>query len=608
MPVALLLAGPVRGIGLMLVPWMVRGLLLHRSPHAESLLHAIAALAAFLALPPGRFETVGLVGLLVQATLSLAGFALAGLRSLEPGRVAAPAPSERRNAGRGLLLAGSVSGAALLLYGGVPETLSLLRVGELLRSLGGPGGSGGGGGGGEEGRGDAGTIDAGRELRSDTTGPVAWRLRVPGRGPLDAADLYLKREVYERVSGRRWRARAARFVVREDAADGAADGFVSLAGAGAGAGSVEQELEAVGGSGNDRCAVLAPPLGIAASSARVDPESGLFAPSSAGPAPRRYRARSGAAPRPPRSSIEPARAAAGPKETLEVPQAPGWMKDLARELGAGTSGAGAFCLAVESHVRACAPYARSGRATGRDPVADLLLRRQGGICQTYAIAMALLCRLGGVPARIVVGWHRSTWNEALGAHEFPSSPVHAWVEAKLEGLGWVLFDPTPAAGEAADDPAEAAAAARRAPRRTVEPEEGESAPPPWEPRDPGSLPWLLLAGLALVALPLLLRGLLRSRRAARAPGTAPAAAPVVLDAFVAAYLELRRALGRAGLPVRASMTPREIEGLARALEPEGARAAARALVSAYESARFAPRPAPAPSTGSLDALLRRLRA
>jgi len=605
MPVALVLAGPVRGLGLMLVPWLVRGLLLHRAPHAEALLHAIAALAAFLALPAGPLEPAGLVGLLTQATLSLTGIALAGLRSLEPGRVAAAAPSGGRSAGRALLIAGAVAGAALLLFAGVPRSLSLLQAGELLRSLG-----GGGGGEEEEGPGTPRFIDAGRELRPETDAPLQWRLRVLHRGrgawPLETADLYLKREVYERTNGHRWWSRPARPESREDAADGAADGFVSLAPGGAGDGAIEQELEALGGS--DRFALLSPPMGIEATSARVDPEAGLFSPAFPGPVPRRYRARSESAPRPPRSLIEGARAAPGSREVLEVAKAPRWMKELARELRSRAAEAGAFCLAVESHVQAAAPYARSGLPGRGEPVANLLLRRQGGICQTYAMAMAMLCRMEDVPARIAVGWHRSAWNEGRGAFEFPSRPIHAWVEAKLEGLGWVLFDPTPPAGEADAEVAEAANAGRRTGRRPIASDDAEREPRPssWEPAAPGNAPWLLLAGLVLVALPLLLRGLRRrSGSAASPPGTA-AGRRAVLDAFVEAYLELRRALGRAGLPVRASMTPREVEELSRALEPEGARAAARELVAAYEAARFSPRP---PRTSRpLDTLLRRLRA
>lgn len=63
--------------------------------------------------------------------------------------------------------------------------------------------------------------------------------------------------------------------------------------------------------------------------------------------------------------------------------------------------------------------------------------------EQYATAMALMATQLGIPARVVMGFHplegeppNQGW-EVLGDH------AHVWVEADLDGFGWVPFDPTP---------------------------------------------------------------------------------------------------------------------------------------------------------------------
>ncbi|PLS26164.1 transglutaminaseTgpA domain-containing protein, partial [Bifidobacterium parmae] len=71
-----------------------------------------------------------------------------------------------------------------------------------------------------------------------------------------------------------------------------------------------------------------------------------------------------------------------------------------------------------------------------------------GYCQHYASALAVLGRAMGVPTRIVLGYNAGT--NARGADGyFPvaSRQLHAWVEAYLDGVGWVPFDVTPPSEE-----------------------------------------------------------------------------------------------------------------------------------------------------------------
>jgi transglutaminase-like putative cysteine protease len=84
------------------------------------------------------------------------------------------------------------------------------------------------------------------------------------------------------------------------------------------------------------------------------------------------------------------------------------------------------------------------------PLADFLLRTHAGYCQHFAGAAALLLRLAGVPARMVMGF--ATGVQDHGRFEVRDVDAHAWTEVYFEGYGWVPFNPTPAGAPAAIPP------------------------------------------------------------------------------------------------------------------------------------------------------------
>lgn len=72
------------------------------------------------------------------------------------------------------------------------------------------------------------------------------------------------------------------------------------------------------------------------------------------------------------------------------------------------------------------------------PIDEALLSRRG-VCQDLAHIMITLVRGVNIPCRYVSGYlfHRAEDQDRSAA-----DATHAWVEARLPGLGWVGFDPT----------------------------------------------------------------------------------------------------------------------------------------------------------------------
>ena len=78
--------------------------------------------------------------------------------------------------------------------------------------------------------------------------------------------------------------------------------------------------------------------------------------------------------------------------------------------------------------------------TQADFVDYLLFDKQEGYCSYFATAFVILARAQGIPARYVQGYSTLT---SRRDYEVLSDRAHAWPEAYLDGVGWVIFEPTP---------------------------------------------------------------------------------------------------------------------------------------------------------------------
>jgi protein-glutamine gamma-glutamyltransferase len=134
-------------------------------------------------------------------------------------------------------------------------------------------------------------------------------------------------------------------------------------------------------------------------------------------------------------------------------RARGDLRRIAREWTSGADSPAEKLDAIERHLSAGYQYSLSvPRGNSYDPVLDFLLRDRRGHCELFASAMVLVARAAGVPARMVAGYRvaeRSPFDDHWLVRE---RNAHAWVEAWVDGQGWVRRDPTPEASVPQNQP------------------------------------------------------------------------------------------------------------------------------------------------------------
>lgn len=92
-------------------------------------------------------------------------------------------------------------------------------------------------------------------------------------------------------------------------------------------------------------------------------------------------------------------------------------------------------------------YSMEGLPVSSKPLEDFLFDLKSGNCEYFASSMALMLRASGVPARVVGGYKGADYNEVGGYYLVQQRNAHVWVEAYMNGLGWVRVDPTPSSRE-----------------------------------------------------------------------------------------------------------------------------------------------------------------
>ena len=73
-----------------------------------------------------------------------------------------------------------------------------------------------------------------------------------------------------------------------------------------------------------------------------------------------------------------------------------------------------------------------------------------GYCEQFAATMALMARLEGIPARVVVGFTPGT--KSGDNYVVTTADAHAWPELYFDDAGWLRFEPTPRADGQTSNP------------------------------------------------------------------------------------------------------------------------------------------------------------
>ena len=79
-----------------------------------------------------------------------------------------------------------------------------------------------------------------------------------------------------------------------------------------------------------------------------------------------------------------------------------------------------------------------------DFVEQFLFEEKKGYCTYFATSLAVMGRIADIPTRYVEGYLSNSTKNKTGEYDVTANRAHAWVEAYIEGMGWVTFEPTPA--------------------------------------------------------------------------------------------------------------------------------------------------------------------
>ncbi|MDP9395462.1 MAG: DUF3488 and transglutaminase-like domain-containing protein, partial [Actinomycetota bacterium] len=133
---------------------------------------------------------------------------------------------------------------------------------------------------------------------------------------------------------------------------------------------------------------------------------------------------------------------------LELPEdLPGVIADTARRVTQGRDTAYDKALALQDWLRDTSRFRYDEQAPGGNGssiIATFLTEERRGFCVHYASAMALMARAEGIPARVSVGYLPGV-STGQGSYVVRAHDAHAWPELYFSGVGWVAFEPTPAA-------------------------------------------------------------------------------------------------------------------------------------------------------------------
>ena len=130
---------------------------------------------------------------------------------------------------------------------------------------------------------------------------------------------------------------------------------------------------------------------------------------------------------------------------LEVPPGHERVAELARTWTEGAQNDAERIRRIMANLRS-PPFVYTldlPRVGDRLPLDVFLFEARAGHCEYYSTALAVMLRTLGIPSRNVTGFLGGRWNSYGRYYSLAQGDAHSWVEAYLDGRGWVSLDPTP---------------------------------------------------------------------------------------------------------------------------------------------------------------------
>lgn len=120
------------------------------------------------------------------------------------------------------------------------------------------------------------------------------------------------------------------------------------------------------------------------------------------------------------------------------------IEQLAESVTSNTENHWQAALALEEHLRTEYDYSLESvfESQNQTPLPRFLFEDREGHCEFFASALAVMLRTQDIPARLVTGFSATDRNPLTGYYEIRALDGHAWVEAWIDGVGWVLLEPT----------------------------------------------------------------------------------------------------------------------------------------------------------------------
>ena len=127
------------------------------------------------------------------------------------------------------------------------------------------------------------------------------------------------------------------------------------------------------------------------------------------------------------------------------------VRQLAGKITAGCANDYEKCRALETYLHRYSYNTHIQAPEGGNVLDWFLFEGKEGYCVHYATALASMLRCEGIPARVAEGF-LVDYEDHSDFYTFSvySSAAHVWVEAYLEGFGWIRLEPTAPNAEDAD--------------------------------------------------------------------------------------------------------------------------------------------------------------